>query len=98
MSGFTETNGNFQDPSLPAIVLAMFLEFLLMNTSSCSLTRTKTLYGAVSLTSSAYMIFNSNLPGFVNKSLRTAIKGFFSRPNLSATVTEILPAFLTATL
>ena len=98
MSGFTDTNGNFHDPNLPAMVLAMFLEFFLMNTSSCSLTRTKTLYGADWVTSSANRMFNSNVPGFVNKSLRTAIKGFFSRPNLSATVTEMFPAFFTAIL
>ena len=98
MSGFTDTNGNFQDPSLPAMVLAIFLEFLLMNTSSCSLTRTRMLYGAVSVTSSASSMFSSKVPGLVNKSFLTAIKGFFSKPNLSATVTEMLPAFFTASL
>ena len=41
---------------------------------------------------------NSKVPGLVNKSFLTAINGFFSRPNLSATVTEILPAFFTANL
>ena len=34
------------------VVDIMFLEFLLMNTSSCSLTRIKILYGAFSVTSS----------------------------------------------
>ena len=56
------------------------------------------LYGGLSSTSSVNTIFKPKYPGLMNKSLRTAMSGLWTNLSLSATVTEIFPASLTAAL